>query len=156
LPVAVIVQNQQGKIAVTEGLESAARRAAEEVLSALGPAGEVELGVIFVDDAAIQELNRRYRAKDEPTDVLSFPMQEEEPQENGTRVLLLGDVVISLETAVRWAKTGQDLAVEVVRLVVHGVLHLLGYDHETEEDAALMQAREKEMLRLLGGGGNDG
>ena len=116
----------------------------------------MELGVIFVDDAAIQELNRRYRAKDEPTDVLSFPMQEEEPQENGTRVLLLGDVVISLETAVRWAKTGQDLAVEVVRLVVHGVLHLLGYDHETEEDAALMQAREKEMLRLLGGGGNDG
>jgi probable rRNA maturation factor len=138
---------------VTERLESAARQAAEYVLAVLGPAGEVELGITFVNDAAIRDLNRRFRSKDRATDVLSFPMEEEELLENGTRVLLLGDVVISLPTAACRAEA--DLTAEVVRLVVHGVLHLLGYDHEREEDAVRMRAREREILQRLGGGAND-
>ncbi|MDI6632486.1 MAG: rRNA maturation RNase YbeY [Bacillota bacterium] len=151
---AVIVQNLQEEIAVTERIESAARQAAEHVLAVLSPAGEVELGITFVDDAAIRDLNRRYRSKDRAADVLSFPMGEEEPLENGTRVLLLGDVVISLPTAARQAEA--DLAAEVARLVVHGVLHLLGYDHEREEDAVRMRAREEEILQRLGGASSGG
>lgn len=128
----------------------AAQRAAEEVLSARGTGRRVELSITFIDDTVILELNRRYRGKDEPTDVLSFPMNEE-IREDGGKVLLLGDVVISLETAARWAEdAGQDLAIEVVQLAVHGTLHLLGYDHETDEEAAQMSAPEREIINSLG------
>lgn len=128
----------------------AAQRAAEEVLSARGTGRRVELSITFIDDTVILELNRRYRGKDEPTDVLSFPMNEE-IREDGGKVLLLGDVVISLETAARWAEdAGQDLAIEVVQLAVHGTLHLLGYDHETDEEAAQMSALEREIINSLG------
>ncbi|MEW6173475.1 MAG: rRNA maturation RNase YbeY [Bacillota bacterium] len=143
----VIVQNLQERIPVTEALLRTAQRAAETVLTVTAVPREVELGVTFLDDAAIRELNRKYRAKDEATDVLSFSMGEEEPQEDGTKVLLLGDVLISLETASRQALTsGRDLTTEVAQLVIHGTLHLLGYDHQTDEDAALMRTQEKNIL----------
>ncbi|WP_123927703.1 rRNA maturation RNase YbeY [Thermodesulfitimonas autotrophica] len=147
---AVIVQNQQEKVPVPESLTSLAERAAAVVLAVLGPKQETELGITFVDDAAIKMLNYRYRGKDEPTDVLSFAMNET-VQEGEREVLLLGDVVISLETAARWAiEEGRDLHQEVAQLVVHGALHLLGYDHETAAEAARMKAQEEEILRLLG------
>mgnify|MGYP005841405919 CR=1 FL=1 len=146
----VIVQNQQERVSVTEALAAAAQRAAVEVLSSLGPPTEIELGIIFVDDAAIRRLNGQYRGKDEPTDVLAFPMGEEEPQEDGTKVLLLGDVVISLETAARSIHDlEKGLTAEVERLVVHGTLHLLGYDHETVEDALRMREQEETIMKIL-------
>lgn len=101
---------------------------------------EAELSVLLCDDATIQELNRDYRGKDRPTDVLAFAMQEGE----GTGVApdLLGDVVISLDTARRQAPAhGRTIAGEVTFLLAHGLLHLLGHDHP--DDAALrrMNAR---------------
>lgn len=135
---------------VTAKLAQTAQRAAEAVLSAQGFGEQVDLSITFVEDTAIRELNRRYRGKDEPTDVLSFSMNEE-VQENGGKVLLLGDVVISLETAARWAESaGHDLTTEVVQLAVHGTLHLLGFDHRTDEEAAQMSALEREIINSLG------
>ncbi len=148
---AVIVQNLQERVPVEDALVSAARGAAEAVLNKSVLKAEVELGIAFVDDAAMRELNRRYRDRDEPTDVLSFAMDEEEPQEDGSRILLLGDLVVSLETALRSASAlGCGLPEEVAKLVVHGTLHLLGYDHETDVDAARMRGKEKEVLKTMG------
>jgi cytidine deaminase len=116
-----------------------------------GAGPRVEVSVALVDDGYIHDLNRRFRGQDRPTDVLSFPMGEEEPgagDEPG--VLLLGDVVISLPAAVRQAaEYGHGLAWEVARLAVHGTLHLLGYDHERDEDARRMQEREDAVLAAL-------
>jgi len=104
---------------------------------------------VFVDDAYIQGLNQQYRGIDAPTDVLSFAMQEGEPfPEEGE--LILGDVVISLETARRQASEyGHSLAREVAYLAVHGVLHLLGYDHGGEDDRRVMRNKEEEILARL-------
>jgi probable rRNA maturation factor len=90
--------------------------------------------VVFCDDDFIQDLNREYRQKDHPTDVLSFP---QDPQSG-----ILGDVVISVPTAQRQAEgRGHLLEEEIEWLFLHGSLHLLGYDDETEEQAALMDRR---------------
>lgn len=101
---------------------------------------------MFCDDPFIRDLNREYRGFDRPTDVLSFP-QESLP--GGPD--LLGDVVISVETALRQAKAQRHpLAREVAWLLCHGVLHLLGYDDETEE--GLEQMRRRQQGALLGAG----
>jgi probable rRNA maturation factor len=103
------------------------------------------VSLLFVDDAAIQALNRTWRQKDAPTDVLSWPLFEpHEPKPDGAE---LGDVAISLETAARQAaRRGWPLDDEIALLLVHGVLHLLGYDDATEEESAVMQAIEAELL----------
>src|SRR5688572_12775303 len=114
-----------------EALLTRERALAEEEGAAGGrlPGDEAELSVVFCDDAFIQALNREYRGYDRPTDVLSFP---QEPTPAGTE--LLGDVVISVETAQRQAREqGHALGHEVAWLLCHGVLHLLGYDDETDE-----------------------
>lgn len=115
------------------------RRRAEKMLAHLELEG-VELSVACVDDATIQELNRTWRRKNKPTDVLSFPLREGEDvrPEGG----LLGDVILSIETARRQAsKRRRPLLDELTMLLAHGLLHLLGYDHPTD-------AREKEMTAL--------
>lgn len=100
-----------------------------------------ELGVRLVTDAQIARLNKRYRGKVYPTDVLSFPI---EPK------ILLGDVVISLPTAARQAREKKhSLRQECLVLLVHGILHLLGYDHQTERDYRRMHRRELALLGLL-------
>ncbi|MGO0123493.1 rRNA maturation RNase YbeY [Desulfothermobacter acidiphilus] len=138
----VLVQNLQEKFPVPAEWLSAARRAAELVLQELGPPGEVEVGVTFLDDEGVRELNRRYRGKDAPTNVLAFPMNEEDPP-----VLLLGDVVISVETAqAEAAAEGIELPEKLARLVIHGTLHLLGFDHETEAEEESMRQQEEAIL----------
>ncbi|GAB6066463.1 rRNA maturation RNase YbeY [Aquifex pyrophilus] len=100
-------------------------RWALEALSALNLQG-VELSVYITDDEEIRELNKTYRGKDKPTDVLSFPLNE---TVNGLKIL--GDIVISQDTAERQARElGHSLNDEVKRLLIHGIVHLLGYDHE--------------------------
>jgi len=92
----------------------------------------VEISIALVDDAAIHALNMEYRGKDAPTDVLSFPMEQDIAVPDVPR--LLGDVVISVDTALRQAKAGgRSLDDELCHLVIHGVLHLLGYDDATPE-----------------------
>ncbi len=112
-------------------------RRADRILGLLDLAG-AELSVVLCDDAFIRALNLEYRGLDRPTDVLSFP-QDDGPAVAGR---LLGDVVISIETAARQAKARRCPAGdEVVALLVHGVLHLAGWDHETPADAHAMAER---------------
>lgn len=130
------------------------------VKTVLGKAAEVldippgaEVGVVFADDAYIRELNRDYRGIDSATDVLSFALDEgDEPVvQDGPAEALLGDIVISLETAVRQAEEfGHSLEREVAYLTVHGMLHLVGYDHGEEEDKAAMRRQEEHILGTLG------
>lgn len=121
------------------------REDARRMLAALG--ADAELSIALVGDEEMQRLNAAYRGKDRPTDVLSFEMGDDAP--GGVR--LLGDVVISLDTAARQAaEHGVGLAEEVRVLLAHGLLHLLGYDHErSRPEARRMFARQRALLRRL-------
>ncbi len=110
---------------------------------------ETELSVMFVDDAEIRELNARWRGIDKPTDVLSFPLRGS--GEIAAQAPQLGDIVVSVETARRQAaEYGHSLEREIGFLLVHGLLHLLGEDHETPEQDARMRARQRELLGVWG------
>lgn len=103
-----------------------------------------EISILIVTDSRIRELNQQYRNIDDPTDVLSFPQHEGNPEGPGSH--LLGDVVISAETAARQAGEHQlSLEEELVLLLIHGILHLLGYDHEKsrEEEKKMKQKTSK-------------
>lgn len=138
-------------------------RLAHDVLVAEGVRGEAELSLLFVDEAAITELNGRFMDSDGPTDVLAFPIDDpavsgrwpdsgtsgpdRDDPEPDDLPLLLGDVVVCPAVARRQAPehaaTYED---ELALLVVHGVLHVLGHDHAEPEETAVMQARERELL----------
>lgn len=107
-----------------------------------------ELSILFTDDERIAELNRRYLGRKGPTNVLAFPMiSESSPQLLSG---MLGDVVISLDTAVSESKElGEPLQRTVDRLLVHGILHLLGYDHEVSRKEALRMSKEENRLLAL-------
>ncbi len=108
--------------------------------------GEAEVSLSFVDDGTMRALNNQYRGLDEATDVLSFP-QDELPE---GLPQILGDIVISLERAAQQAQEyGHGLEREVVYLAIHGLLHLLGYDHETDGDERVMCAKEEQVLAAL-------
>lgn len=106
-----------------------------------------ELSLAFVTDPTIRELNRRYRNRDAPTDVLSFPLADEVCPD------LLGDVVISVDTLRRQARQRKrSVADELLRLLIHGILHLLGYDHEVSPaEAQRMRRMEREMKAAVRG-----
>ncbi len=109
-----------------------------------------ELSIAFVGDEEMRELNRSYRGRDCPTDVLSFSLVEGECAD--FRSGLLGDVVISIDTARRQARSRhRSLNDEVTRLLIHGVLHLLGHDHEGSEEERKMRAEERRLAAVLRG-----
>lgn len=117
---------------------------------ALGILGKIdhELSIVLTDDEHIRVLNRDFRQQDKPTDVLSFGQMEGEPFVSPIPVL--GDLVISLETAARQAdERGHPLAAEVRILLVHGLMHLLGHDHLEDDERADMAAAENELLAAL-------
>ncbi len=106
-----------------------------------------QLSMVFCDDEAIKELNNEYRGKNESTDVLSFPMELENFV---PKIRMLGDIVISTDTAIKQAKEYEhSLITEIVILMIHGLLHLHGYDHIEEEDCKKMRAREAEILKFI-------
>jgi probable rRNA maturation factor len=138
-------------------------RLARAVLEAEGIVSDTEVSLLFVDEATIASLNERFLDKRGPTDVLSFPIEDEadrsgrSPDEGGTgpgsvepdtgRLLLLGDVVICPAVAARNAVDhGVSLDDEMALLVVHGILHLLGMDHEVDAEAERMERREQQLL----------
>ena len=142
----VFVRREGGKAAgVTVAI---LRQRAQKMLAKLDLTG-AELSVTLVDDAAIHTLNATYRHKDKPTDVLAFAMREGEmtPGEPGADEVL-GDVVISLDTATRQAlsRRREPLA-EVTMLLAHGLLHLVGYDHETDAEEREMKALTRALVR---------
>lgn len=130
----------------TTGLAKTARA----ILSSLDLT-DAELSILLTGDGEIHDLNLRYRGKDKPTDVLSFPQDDEEPVEGSPRIL--GDVVISVETTDRQAaEKGHTFERELTILLIHGVLHLIGYDHERgRKDGIVMRAMEKRLLKELEG-----
>lgn len=119
---------------------------------------DTEISVLLVDNETIQEFNRDYRDKDSATDVLSFPMEEDIEENSEPEVIggpgerMLGDIVISVERAVEQAaEYGHSIERELAFLAVHGMLHLLGYDHEKNEAAKkIMRTEEKRILTELG------
>lgn len=107
-----------------------------------------EVSVLLTNDSAIQSLNREYRNIDTPTDVLAFAMREDGDESMNPH--LLGDVIISVPAARRQAHAhNHSLDVEVANLTVHGVLHLLGYDHDIPADATIMFEKQEAILRLI-------
>ena len=124
------------------------QHAAREVMDYIGGDTDVDITIILTDDAQIHELNKQYRGIDAPTDVLSFPSGDTDPDSNR---LYLGDVVISYPRAQAQAEAGgHPVEAELQLLVVHGVLHLSGYDHVEEQGKSGMRAAQAEILVLLG------
>lgn len=127
------------------------KRVARRLLSAAGEEHSA-LSLSLVNDARIREMNRQHRGKDKPTDVLSFPLepsggtgQPHDPER------LLGDVVISIDTARRQAADyDAPLQNEVYRLLIHGLLHVLGHDHEEPSQRAAMEAEERRLAHAIG------
>lgn len=143
------IVTEGGDWARLAGAEELAQKAAEAALAVADEEDEdFEVSVMLCDDAAIRELNRTWRAKDKPTNVLSFPAPEQ-PGVTGPRHL--GDIALAYETLVRESEEeSKELAHHYAHLIVHGVLHLLGYDHETEEEAEIMEGLEVKALASLG------
>jgi probable rRNA maturation factor len=116
---------------------------------------EAELSITFVDNARIQEINREYRDKDKPTDVISFAMEELGEGEveiiGADMPTILGDIIISIpKTREQAEEYGHSFMRELGFLTVHGFLHLLGYDHETPEDEQEMFGKQREILESYG------
>ena len=134
------------------GVKPALRRAIDAAASpalvdTLGSARS-ELAIVLTNDEAIRALNRQWRGRDQATNVLSFPSQKAPPRATGPR--LLGDVVIAYETTASEARAhGVRFDHHLAHLAVHGFLHLLGYDHESDKEAETMERLEREILARL-------
>ena len=139
----IFIDNQQ------DFLESALlERAARFTLDLVPDSANSDITIVLTDDAQLHELNREYLGVDAPTDVLSFPASETDP-ETGARYI--GDILISVPYAAKGAKTaGHPLESELQLLVVHGVLHLLGHDHARPKEKAKMWKAQHEILTQLG------
>ena len=144
----IYFENAQDKECVTLGLKRLCRRAVRAALAYEGVRGRAEVSVTFTDNEGIRAINREYRQIDQPTDVLSFPLFEEDAA--GTR--LLGDIVLSLEKCRAQAEEfGHSFARECAFLTVHSTLHLLGYDHETgEAEERDMRERQTAIVEKMG------
>ena len=150
----VIIDNKQKNVKIPTGLWMLIRRCCNAVLRMEKFEGPAEISVTFVNNEQIHELNRQYRGKDMPTDVLSFPMGENGVYDvnHDTGAKILGDIVISMEKAVEQAKRyDHSLEREVGYLTAHSMLHLLGYDHETSGlDRVRMREKEEQIMTQLG------
>ena len=113
--------------------------------------GGAELAIMLTDDSTIRALNRDWRGHDNPTNVLSFPARSPTADKAGNAPRLLGDIAIAYETLCREADhEGKPFNHHLSHLAIHGFLHLIGYDHEDDDDAEVMEAREAEILARLG------
>ena len=152
--VRVIISNNQKTVKIPTGVRMLVRRCCNAVLQLEKFPEPAEISVVFIDNAQIQKLNKEYRGKDMPTDVLSFPMSEDGKYERNhvTGAVLLGDVAISMEKAMEQAEQfDHSLEREVGFLTAHSVLHLLGYDHEQGGmDRVRMREKEEQVMTQLG------
>ena len=143
MTVTYYITNEQEKIEFVPEYEELVKKAVEGTLAYEGVDNDCEISITLTDNENIRELNKEYREIDRETDVLSFPMDEDD---------MLGDIVISLEKAKEQAEEyGHSLEREISFLCVHSCLHLLGYDHETsEEDEKEMFEKQEEVLKQIG------
>lgn len=151
----IIVRNIQQKIEFSDEYDKFIRECIEEIRKMEGISENAEVGVLITDDEGIRALNRDYRGLDQATDVLSFSVFEKgegEPELDVSEEypLVLGDIVISAETAVKQSKQyGHSIQRELVFLVTHGMLHLLGYDHKDSENEDVMRDKQRTILEKL-------
>ncbi len=148
----VMISNYPEELEFPTDIEENVRAAAEKVGELYGVENG-EVSVTLTNNEYIHTLNREYRGIDRPTDVLSFALNEsEEPEvEDGPDVNVLGDLVISVERAKEQAADyGHSVKREIAFLTVHGMLHLLGYDHMEEEDRIEMEAEQRFVMEKLG------
>jgi probable rRNA maturation factor len=139
-PVEIVIEDERWTSAHADTAVQAAMAALQ------GLEEPASLAILLADDAALQRLNRAFRGKDKPTNVLSFPAAPMPGNE-----AFLGDIAIAFDTLAREAiDEGKSLSDHLAHLVVHGVLHLLGEDHETPEEAEAMEAEERRILAGLG------
>ncbi len=149
-----MIINQQNKIVYTREMQQVILAVINAVPKLVRLSRNTEVSVMIVDNSYIQELNLIYRQQNRPTDVLSFAMNElgeDEPDYDfGGDVNVLGDIVVSLEQAqVQSEEYGHSLNRELGYLVAHGMLHLLGYDHETEDEKKLMRNLEDKIMQSV-------
>lgn len=156
----IIIENLQDKHEVTGEIEELLNNSIRYSLEEAGFDIPCEVSVLLVDNEKMREINLEYRKNNRPTDVLSFPMVEVrngrlEPEKADydmeTKLLLLGDIVISLETA--WKQAGDynhSVQRELAFLATHGVFHLLGYDHEPEDNEKIMLKKQEKVLERMG------
>jgi probable rRNA maturation factor len=147
MTIAIDILVEAGEWPDESALEGLADQAVAGVVAELGKAGPSELSLVFTDDAGIARLNKEWRGKDGPTNVLSFPAFPVQP---GALPPLLGDIVLAAETVSREAKLdGKPLEHHIAHLIIHGFLHLVGHDHEAEAEAETMEAIERRALARL-------
>ena len=141
----ILYDDRQEKMEITEGNIDAIEKTVMTCLETEGMDGTFEVSVSFVTNEEIKELNKIYRNVDKETDVLSFPMDDEDCD-----VIMLGDIVLSTEKIIEQAQDyGHSLEREMLYLVAHSTLHLIGYDHMDEEEKQEMRQREKEIMKEL-------
>lgn len=145
----ILINNEQETISLDDNINSLLEKVIIECLNIEGIGTNYEVSITFVDDEEIKRLNLLHRNIDKHTDVLSFPIYDEE--EDVPYTPLLGDVVISLETAKRQSEEfGHNIEREVAYLTAHSMFHLLGYDHIEEGDKSEMRQKEKQVMKNLG------
>ncbi len=145
----ILIDNRQNRIHVDNTLVKLMEKAAALCLKMEDLPLDMEISISFVDNEEIQLLNKTYRGKDKATDVLSFPQYEDIHNIDG--VHCLGDIVISLEMAEKQAlEYGHLFVREVIFLTVHSMFHLMGYDHDNEDNINIMRQKEEEILKEMG------
>ena len=144
----ILIKNQQKIVKINQ---RKIKEIIKKILQHLKVDEETEISVLFTDDKFIRSLNNKYRGIDKPTDVLSFSLGEgsvKTPESESDT--LLGDIIISAETAQRQAdKLNHSREKELAVLLIHGLLHLTGYDHEKDKDYKIMQEKESEILKIF-------
>lgn len=147
----LLITNDTGEDLDLDLIRERAQRTIEKVLELENFTQNAEVSLSIVDEDSIHRLNKEYRNVDRPTDVLSFPMDEEGFDNKGNSLFLLGDIVICLDVARKQAENfGHSLEREMMYLICHSTLHLLGYDHIEEDGKKLMRSKEKEVMKNLG------
>lgn len=149
-PITIDISVESGDWPDEESLRALVDRAVGAALDVAAiDASHAELSLLFTDDEAVRALNAQWRGKDRPTNVLSFPVQAVSPGDPAPP--LLGDIVLARETVEREAALeGKPFDHHLTHLVVHGLLHLFGYDHQYERQARVMEGLEREILARLG------
>ena len=150
MKVVIYICDSQKKVVLTDAVKRLSARAVRATLRSEGFFRNAEVSLTFTDDDGIRKMNSEYRGKDCPTDVLSFPLFDDDYGDGMPAAL--GDIVISLERALLQAQEyGHSLEREVAFLCVHSVLHLLGYDHETgEKEEKEMFEKQESVLEKMG------
>ena len=146
----ILIQNDQQAMPYDEDLQTFCEWVLTRAMIILRLPTEAEVSVALVDNEAIQALNLQYRGLDKPTDVLSFSQMEGEELFCPSDVLILGDIVISIEQALVQAESyGHSFKRELAFLLVHGLLHLAGYEHDEEEYTGIMHDKQQEIMQAL-------